>query len=75
MARSSTKVLQRRARQRRYLARRCVGLSVIPVTTDPTDVVDFLHLAEVNAPDAHPTTLAVCVETLIELALGPVVYA
>jgi hypothetical protein len=55
--------------ERPYLAHKRVGQSVIPVSADPTDVVGFLHLAGVNVPDAHKATLAICVETLIELAL------
>ena len=68
--RADRKVLQRRERQKRYLARRRVGQSVIAVSADPTDVVDALHLFGVSVPNAHPTTLGICIETLVELALS-----
>jgi hypothetical protein len=59
----------RRARQRRYLARKGLGKKVISISADPTDVIDFLHIAGVHVPDPHTSTIAICLETLIELAL------
>ena len=57
MPRADRAMELRRARQRRYLVRRRIGARL---SADPTNVVDFLHLAGVHVPNAHPSTLRRC---------------
>jgi hypothetical protein len=57
----------RAAIQKRYRNRKASGQRLVTFAADPASLAEILHDLGIAVPDPSPETLAVCLETMMEL--------